>query len=612
MTGYLRKQLNRGNRNFLILILLVTIVTFFFVYFPVTGYLEAQSEPLPFHVSVLDDNQIGIFASAQRFVLDAKELPFLNLGPELYKMTSTIGKKKIDLSADEDYLLVKFNDTWIPVRFAHGQAKEKQIYIGSITPLIDDIKLELIKRASKSKDFDPAKLAISYLDTETRPYPLFSNPVVWVGAALLLFDLILLLWFALRLFRPGGILGIKLLMLYGDRKKLIPHITNELNDSLLFDGRIKITKSWILIPTTFSLEIVPFTYLLGAYSEDDWVKIPFTLIPIIKQYKINFLLRNNLVFTAKIRRKHEVEEIINLMQLHASWLQFGEKKELLPKFKKSFASFKSEVDSALAHSEKSIETMRIFMPSKFFMEAESKSAEVQLSDIEGDTQDQLMTKLKKYSFDAWFPVIEQRSGTVAESKFGGTPYLEVGDEIPQCKICQKPMKLLLQLNYSEVPFEIEGLLDFDDGFLQIYCCNDGACLSSDASELISSGVCSIQYKDVDSTSIDISADDFAPDPFQFERIVDWNTIKDYASLFEVFKEVGSEFNVTYAGDKVSAFANWHEAPVYPKCTACKKDLFFVMQINLSDHEEFRNAGNKTLYFLTCEVHPGLNAALLQG
>ena len=53
--------------------------------------------------------------------------------------------------------------------------------------------------------------------------------------------------------------------------------------------------------------------------------------------------------------------------------------------------------------------------------------------------------------DAWRPIVESRAAKVAESKFGGVPYLGRDEEWPKCAGCRRPLQLLLQLDLQSLP-----------------------------------------------------------------------------------------------------------------------------------------------------------------
>jgi len=73
---------------------------------------------------------------------------------------------------------------------------------------------------------------------------------------------------------------------------------------------------------------------------------------------------------------------------------------------------------------------------------------------------------KKYT--AYKAHIEEKKGSVLDSKVGGIPYIHKDEKWITCQNCQTYMPLVLQLNIQELPEVPKGLEEW--GFVQVYSC----------------------------------------------------------------------------------------------------------------------------------------------
>src|SRR5712691_9245671 len=67
----------------------------------------------------------------------------------------------------------------------------------------------------------------------------------------------------------------------------------------------------------------------------------------------------------------------------------------------------------------------------------------------------------------------RRAIPVTSSKFGGTPYLETGEEWPTCSFCKKPLTFVCQVDLRKTKFKCPRGVAF---FTFFYCweCGGGA------------------------------------------------------------------------------------------------------------------------------------------
>eukprot|EP01084_Bolivina_argentea_P092975 167235_1 len=93
--------------------------------------------------------------------------------------------------------------------------------------------------------------------------------------------------------------------------------------------------------------------------------------------------------------------------------------------------------------------------------------------IQGDIDE------KKYALTSQlYPVITKDK--IAQSKFGGIPYLQTDELWPKCGICSKEMSLFIQINFNEIPamFLIRNFPSTiweSKNILQLFYCTDTIC-----------------------------------------------------------------------------------------------------------------------------------------
>ena len=82
----------------------------------------------------------------------------------------------------------------------------------------------------------------------------------------------------------------------------------------------------------------------------------------------------------------------------------------------------------------------------------------------------LRSKLSDYKRTAFIPTVEEKKGSLINSKYGGKPFLQANEEYPICPICKNPMQFFFQLNLSEIPEFVQKQFG-KSGLLQFFYCN---------------------------------------------------------------------------------------------------------------------------------------------
>jgi hypothetical protein len=77
-------------------------------------------------------------------------------------------------------------------------------------------------------------------------------------------------------------------------------------------------------------------------------------------------------------------------------------------------------------------------------------------------------KLAGLKRSTWKPVVQEGESPVDASKTSGKAWFAPGETWPTCPNCQKPMRLVLQLNLQALPTPLNQ--QFGEGLLQLFCC----------------------------------------------------------------------------------------------------------------------------------------------
>jgi len=189
---------------------------------------------------------------------------------------------------------------------------------------------------------------------------------------------------------------------------------------------------------------------------------------------------------------------------------------------------------------------------------------------------------------AWKPVTVEGDTDLKGSKFSGQPWLAAGESWPVCRNCGKPMQLLLQLNFNNIP---ESVREQDGtGLLQLfYCVNDNPCCEIEC-EAWAPFSNSVLLRRIESIPEPANINETIPDNyFPAKTIVGWEEVEDYPTEQEA-KALGVEITQdeqeiveseasVVCGDKLGGWPNWFQSIEYPDCPVCHEtmELFFQLQ-----------------------------------
>jgi uncharacterized protein YwqG len=236
--------------------------------------------------------------------------------------------------------------------------------------------------------------------------------------------------------------------------------------------------------------------------------------------------------------------------------------------------------------------------------------------MENSQIEELKLKLDNLKIRAGIPIVRKGNGKLDDSKFGGKPWLNPGEEYPCCSNCGQPMPLVLQVNLDRIPSSLMGA--FGGGILQffycqntVYCRHDTGLYSTTAEEcqalMGNYDLIKERVKDMlTNEPLGVSAD-FKDGIY---KIVVTETLKDCVSecgSWSPFSEgqlvrivhpigLGSDFDlppIEYALPP-HTIVDWQEVEDFPSGGECKWDLDVELDDEELDilHEDLLHDGHK--------------------
>jgi uncharacterized protein YwqG len=238
--------------------------------------------------------------------------------------------------------------------------------------------------------------------------------------------------------------------------------------------------------------------------------------------------------------------------------------------------------------------------------------------------------IQRHEKPCWHPVTDDGDGEATDSKFGGIPWLAPGEPWPTCQRCNHAFELMLQLNLSQLPPELDGA--FGTGLLQLFYCVTGECDGFGGWEPFADVAQHVRIVNPQGTAGTV---DFQG-TFPPKRIVGWSRKRDrpdpeeHSRLgIEVdyhFKTVPytpaeltcPEFGVRLSGipqitklhetihslpgDKLAGWPHWAQGAEYPACPRCSQPMRYVFQVDSEDHIPFMFGDCGTGHITQCATH----------
>ncbi|MFN8672810.1 MAG: DUF1963 domain-containing protein [Candidatus Sericytochromatia bacterium] len=131
-------------------------------------------------------------------------------------------------------------------------------------------------------------------------------------------------------------------------------------------------------------------------------------------------------------------------------------------FIKNIYNFSSEEECKISFLEK----LNNF--NKEYLSLESKIARNFIKTVN------ILANLEKlgYGKKTWIPFVENKKGTILDSKFGGIPYLKENETWPICGNCKEPMTFFLQINFDTINKDIKDEFKLKSGLFQLFHCTN--------------------------------------------------------------------------------------------------------------------------------------------
>ena len=215
----------------------------------------------------------------------------------------------------------------------------------------------------------------------------------------------------------------------------------------------------------------------------------------------------------------------------------------------------------------------------------------------GNITDAERKKLLKLRKPAWMPKLRTGEDVDNPNKFGGTPWLAHGEEMPFCPECDAPTFQALQLDLGTVPLKTGAT-----GMLQVFLCDGddrGSCFIEDSGYVIR-----LENGEL-SPRTEIASRQ------QAKTIVDWDTFSDDPGIHDrpdsLDYEVGQDiFDSPAEGDKLGGYGEYPQSGE-PRCPRdCGKgQLVFQIESSWSgilDDVYMGDSGR--LFVYVCTAHSG--------
>jgi uncharacterized protein YwqG len=208
----------------------------------------------------------------------------------------------------------------------------------------------------------------------------------------------------------------------------------------------------------------------------------------------------------------------------------------------------------------------------------------------------------------YLPVLAKQLGGVADSRYGGSPALVVGEPWPRCGGCQEPLIFLLQLNLSQLPQVDSGLPA--KGLIQAFSCFE----CDDYEGFSETKLCRLLDE---SKLAKLARSEEGADPYPEKAIINWAPVaKDYPHPEEdAITDLALSGEVLDAyiddlcdlehceRDKLFGWPEFYQGIEYETCPDCKKEMAFLMQIVSEDNLPVMWGDMGTAILFYCRQHP---------
>jgi hypothetical protein len=270
---------------------------------------------------------------------------FISTGSEDFTAIYEFDSETKEIIQTQDYVLVKYEEYWIPIRLPDKTNSFSITYKGKLAAINDEVLNQIKERAANTniKEFDPDKLLDITLDTMVEP-GLFTYITLIISSILILIAISNIYKVVRRYRDPYSSPIIQNLNVYGDMLDIIQSIENEVGSGVYTYGKVVNTESWLILKRIFTIDIVPLSNIIWIYIRNKWIK--WGIIPVFRTVELSIILRDNENITTTFASVINAEDVLNKIQNFAPWVLTGYSKELRKMYKSDLGSLVEKVDHA--------------------------------------------------------------------------------------------------------------------------------------------------------------------------------------------------------------------------------------------------------------------------
>lgn len=323
---FLYRQARRCNINLYIVSMIIIIVGGIIAFLPIRDFYLSTQPYKELNVAKLKSENPGLGFLSDFYYIDATE--YIDTGTEPFIASVKVGKTR-EISLDEDYILAKSGEYWMPIRLQDKLRENKNRYTGKISGIKDEVFEEIKVRAKKEygKDFDEDKLINVTLDTVIKD-SLLTKIAIIISSILLLVFIVNVCKLISRIANPYRSPVFKDLSLYGEIQEVEEEINKEMEvEEFSIFQKVVITRSWFLSKRFFTVDIIPLTYIVRAYTKTEWKKWN-GIIPIYKRTILNIITKDNIHYRAAFKLKTGAEDILEKFRADLPWVTVGASTEI--------------------------------------------------------------------------------------------------------------------------------------------------------------------------------------------------------------------------------------------------------------------------------------------
>lgn len=335
--AFLSKEVRRCNRNLIIASIIMLFISCILMT-PVPKHLNSIKYPEILDINKVKSGTYEIGYTSKYFIMKGSE--YVIIDNASYISHINMGDVSSKIVSDADYVLVKYEGYWIPVRLFNSTNNYNTTYTAKLSGLMEEHYAEIKKRAISANisEFDPEQIMNIALDTTAGDF--WAYALMFISFFLVLIAAVNFIKAVRRHINPYRSPIIRNLAEYMDTPSIIWSIENEVALENHGKEKVFVTESWFFSKRFYTTDIAPISYIAWVYSKSRWRRWKF-VIPIYRVTELNIKLKNRTYFTANFRFKSKAAELIEKLQTCKPNLLIGYSREA-----------KNEYDSLIKNNNK--------------------------------------------------------------------------------------------------------------------------------------------------------------------------------------------------------------------------------------------------------------------